>query len=199
MPEPVAAAPEEVTRGVAEDAEKTLEEPVRTVAAPESTRTDSAGIVEPSAAADAGDAAAAPEESEVLDIASLLALAPPPPRATYLVETARRLIAQASGDGTPASTLSAARAGCIREPYEVGVRATQVTTEQEDKTTNSASENAPKEIRFDTARPTPSSGPLPLAARPVGVPDPSGGAGGASATPGDVAGWELGGRDPTAN
>jgi hypothetical protein len=199
MPEPAVGAAEDVSRGVAEGAEKTLEEPVRAVAALESRRTDSASIVEPSAAADEDDDAVVPEEADVLDTASLLALAPPPPRATYLVETARRLIAQASGDGSPGSTPSAAPAGRIRGPHEVGIRATQATTEQEDKTTNSASENAPKEIRFDTARPTSSSGPLPLAGRPVGVPDPSGGAGAASTTSADVAGWELGGRDPTAN
>jgi hypothetical protein len=199
MPEPVPAAPEHVTRGVAEGAEKSLEEPVRAVAAPELRRTDSAGIVEPSAVPDEGDAAVVPEESEVLDTASLLALAPPPPRATFLVEAARRLIAQASSDGPPASTPSAAPAACIRGPYDVGIRTTQVTTEQEDRTINSARENAPKEIRSGTPGAGPGGGPVPADGRPAGVPDPSGGAGMVPALPADAGGYERSDRDPPGN
>jgi hypothetical protein len=159
----------DVSRGVAEIAETTFEEPV--AATPEAMRPDSSLMVEPSALPDEADATIVPADTERLATASLLAMAPPPPRASYLVETARRLIAQATTDGPPPSTPSAAPAGCIRGPYEVALREMQVTMGQEDMATDLADENAPKEIRSGTAGP-PGSGPLPAAGHPAGVHDP---------------------------
>jgi hypothetical protein len=169
QPAAAAAAPEDVSRGVAEVAETTSEEPV--AAAPEAMRPDSSFMVEPSASQDEADEAIVTADTGELATASLLAMAPPPPRASYLVETARRLIAQAATDGPPPSTPSAAPAGCIRGPYGVALRETQVTMVQEDRTTDSADENAPKEIRFGTTAP-PGNGRLPAAGRPAGVHDP---------------------------
>jgi hypothetical protein len=69
---------------------------------------------------------------------------------------------------------------------------------QEDMTTNLANKNAPKEIRSGTAG-SPGGGPMAAAGGPLGVPDPPGGAGVEPAGSGNVAGCEVGARDPTGH
>jgi hypothetical protein len=181
-PAVAAAASEDVARGAAEGAETNPEQPAAVAAAPES-------------AAPKEDAVTS-EETETLGTVSLLAMAPPPPRASYVAETARRLIAEATTDQPSAAPPCEPVAGRAFSPHEVVDVATQVLILQEDMTDDLANKNAPKEIRFGTAG-APGRGPVPDAGPPVGVPDPSGGAGVEPGVPGNVAGCEVGGRDPT--
>jgi hypothetical protein len=179
-----AAASADVARRAADGAEPTLEQPVAAAAGPELAASEEDALTF--------------EETETLGTVSLLAMAPPPPRASYLAETARRLIAQATTDLTGAAPPCETAAGRAFSPHGVVDAATQVAISQEDTTTNLANKNAPKEIRSGTAG-APGGGPMPAAGGPVGVPDPLGGTGVEPAVPGNVAACEVGGRDPTGH
>jgi hypothetical protein len=113
-----------------------------------------------------GDAAGASEET----IARLLALAPPPPRPTYLVEAARRLAALAITDHAAPEPAAERALLCEGAP----AAATQVAIPHKEVTTHSAQKNAPKEIPCGRANAAPAGCRSPAADCEAGVAGPPG-------------------------
>jgi hypothetical protein len=121
-----------------------------------------------------GDEAVAPQDRETAVAVHSVDLAPPPPRATFLVEAARHLAAQATAAGPAPAAASEAAAEGARLAHAVPQTMTQAVHLKEDMTSQSAEAKAPKEIRFDPAGAAPGDGQRPGAGCQARVRDPPG-------------------------
>jgi hypothetical protein len=121
-----------------------------------------------------GGEAVAPQDMQTAVAVPSVDLAPPPPRATLLVEAARHVAAQATVAGPAPTAASEAAAEGARLAHAVPQTMTQVVHLKEDMTSQSAEAKAPKETRFDPGGAVPGDGQRPGAGCQARVRDPPG-------------------------